>query len=1167
MTSKGSKKSIESTYQMLSDIEHVLKAPDSYVGSIEQATYEDAWVYDEESNKMVQRNIDIVPGLYKIFDEILVNAVDQYTRLKYDPTVKDKVTRIEVVIDPEENVVSVYNNGKGFDVVIHEEHKLYIPEMILGHLRTSQNYDKTEKKIVGGKNGLGAKLANIFSTFFKVETVDAIRKKKYTQEFSNNMSVTGKPSIVKSSAKPYTRVTYKPDMDKFGLEKMSDDIVAYMKRRVYDICACTDNSVTVYLNGKKLEYKSFEKYVNAYIGTKSECKRAYEEVNEHWEIVACMSPDDKPEQLSFVNGIYTRKGGKHVTKLAQHVSRKLCNYMKKNKPKKAANLKEQYIRDNLWLFIRCNIVNPSFTGQIKEELETPHTKFGSKCEVSEKFIEALSKCGIVEKALMLSDYKKATAVSLTDGEKKSNVRGVAKYTKADKAGTKEAYKCTLILTEGDSAKSSARAGVSSIKGGNDYYGIFPLKGKPLNVRECTKAQEASNEEINNIIKIMGLKQGKKYLSIDDLKTLRYGRIMIMADQDVDGSHIKGLIINLFHAKWPELTKYPNFITCFSTPIVKLTKGKGKKKNTVSFYTMTEYDEWKKTKGLKGWNVKYYKGLGTSTSDDFKEYFKELNDRITEFAWDDDEKCDDAITLAFEKKRADDRKDWIMSYDAKEILDQKDKKISYTDFINKELKHFSVYDVERSIPSICDGFKPSQRKVMFGCLKRNLFAKETKVAQLAGYVSEHSCYHHGEVSLTETIVGMAQDFVGSNNINLLMPNGQFGTRLAGGKSSIKDKDGKKKTENDVAAARYIFTVLNPVVTKLFDKDDCAILDYLDDDGTMIEPHHYMPVLPMILINGTKGIGTGFSTEVPCFNPADIVSNLKLLMEDKEPVPMTPWYRGFTGKIEKVDGRFESVGCYKRLSKTTVAITELPIGTWTNRYLDHLDSLTAEGVKEKLKRSKAKNKSSKKEEQWYIRSVKNNSSDVAVDIVVTFKNELLLDSIMKNPARFEDIMSLRSSKFLGTTNMHLFDADGQIQKYTSAEDILKEFYLLRLGHYIKRRIYILNRLQKELHELKNKVKFITAFVEGDIDIINKDDDYVESELESIDLDRINDSFDYLTSMPIRSLTKKKIEELKKQLANREEEYKVVEGKTPTGMWKEDLSKIDGKFTELLETIVEV
>jgi DNA topoisomerase-2 len=1165
MASKNSKKSIESTYQMLSDIEHVLKAPDSYVGSIEMATYENAWVFNEESGKMEKRDIDIVPGLYKTFDELLVNAVDQYTRVKYDDSVKDKVTKIEVEIDPDENIISVRNNGKGFDVAMHEEHKLYVPEMILGHLRTSQNYDKTEKKIVGGKNGLGAKLANIFSTYFKVETVDADRGQKYVQIFEKNMSITGKPSITKCKGKPYTRVTYKPDLEKFGLEKMTDDIVAYMKRRVYDICACTDYSVSVWLNGVKLDYKDFEKYVNSYIGLKSEYKRAYENVSDRWEVVACLSPDDKPEQVSFVNGIYTRKGGKHVDKLAQHISRKLCNYMKKNKPKKSANLKEQYIRDNLWLFIRCNIENPSFTGQIKEELETPHTKFGSKCEMSDKFIENLSKTGIVEKALMLSDYKKASAVTLTDGEKKGKLRGIPKYVSANKAGGKESHKCTLILTEGDSAKSSARAGISAIKNGNDYYGLFPLRGKLLNIRECTKVQEANNEEINSIIKILGLKQNKKYKTDEDIKTLRYGHVMILTDQDVDGSHIKGLVINFLHCKWPELTKFPNFVTTFGTPIVKLFKGKGKKKEVVSFYTLSDYNDWKDTKGLKGWTVKYYKGLGTSTSDDFKEYFKDIVDRTIHFVCDDEKICDEAIKLAFEKKRADDRKEWIMGYDPKDILDQKVKTISYHDFIHKELKHFSVYDLERSLPSICDGLKPSQRKVLFGCLKRNLFNKEIKVAQLSGYVSEHSCYHHGEVSLNDTIVGMAQDFVGSNNINLLMPNGQFGTRLAGGKSTAKDKDGKKKSENDVAAARYIFTELNPVVKKIIDKDDCEILEYLEDDGTNIEPKWYMPTLPLILINGTKGIGTGFSTEVPCFNPVDIISNLKLLMEDKEIVEMTPWYRGFKGKIEKVNGKFESVGVYKKIADNAVQITELPIGTWTNRYIEHLETLTASGVRDKSIAASKKSGKKKKEDQWYIKDIRDNSSDIEVNITVVFKSNLILNSLLKNLNKFENLMNLRSSKFLGTTNMCLFDHEGKIQKYSSPEDILEDFYLLRLAHYIKRRKYILQRLSEELNELKNKVKFIEAFVNSEIDIINKEDNVVNEELTKIGLDVINDSYDYLTSMPIRSLTKKKIIELKKKRDEAMNEYKKVEKKTPKGMWKDELKDISNELAKLVSISV--
>ena len=185
-----------------------------------------------------------------------------------------------------------------------------------------------------------------------------------------------------------------------------------------------------------------------------------------------------------------------------------------------------------------------------------------------------------------------------------------------------------------------------------------------------------------------------------------------------------------------------------------------------------------------------------------------------------------------------------------LYEKDTKAVSYQDFVNKELVLFSNLDNERSIPCVVDGFKPGQRKVMFTCLKRN-DKREVKVAQLAGSVGEMSAYHHGEASLMGTIIGLAQDFVGSNNINLLMPIGQFGTRLAGGK--------------DHASPRYIFTQMSPLTRLIFNANDDPLLKYLNEDNQRIEPEWYMPIIPMVLVNGADGIGTGWMTKIPNYNP--------------------------------------------------------------------------------------------------------------------------------------------------------------------------------------------------------------------------------------------------------------------------------------------------------------
>jgi DNA topoisomerase-2 len=295
---------------------------------------------------------------------------------------------------------------------------------------------------------------------------------------------------------------------------------------------------------------------------------------------------------------------------------------------------------------------------------------------------------------------------------------------------------------------------------------------------------------------------------------------------------------------------PGFIGFMNTPILKARKGN----QELVFYNNGEYETWKtegqQTGSLDGWKIKYYKGLGTSTGKEFREYFEKK--KIVGF--EHSEKSDDAIDMVFNKKRADDRKDWLKLYDRKTYLDTSKTNVSYEEFINREFIHFSKYDCDRSIPNLMDGLKISLRKILFSAFKKNL-TSEIKVAQFSGYVSEHSGYHHGEASLNAAIVGMAQNFVGSNNINLFMPNGQFGTRLQGGKDS--------------ASERYIFTQLNKITRTLFPQVDDPILNYLNDDGQPVEPVFYAPIVPMILINGSKGIGTGFSTDIMCYNPLQII----------------------------------------------------------------------------------------------------------------------------------------------------------------------------------------------------------------------------------------------------------------------------------------------------------
>ena len=1035
-------KSVEETFVKKTQLEHIIDIPDTYIGSIEKTDI-DTWIFDEDNEKIIYKNIKYIPGLYKIFDEVLVNAIDQHVRTENDEKIINKVNTIKVNFDEATNSISVFNNGEGIPIVEHKEHGVWIPELIFGHLLTSSNYDKNEKKITGGKNGYGAKLANIFSKTFKIETVDAERKLKYVQIFEKNMTIKGTPIITKSSAKPYTIIEFSPDLDRFGIDKIDTDTLQLMKKRVIDITACTNKNVSVFLNDKKIECKTLEKYVNYYLNDDTE--RVYEEISDRWEVVIAVNPDTKFEQVSFVNGISTLKGGKHVDYITNAVIKKIQTYVAtKGFKRKKLDLKPAHIKDNIFVFVRSTIENPAFDSQIKEYLTTPATKFGSKCEFSDKFIEKIIKTSLIDRAMKLSEFKDNLGLQKFNGKKTTTLRGIDKLDDANKAGTNESLKCTLILTEGDSAKALAIAGLGVV--GRDYFGVFPLKGKVLNVRDVTLKKVSDNMEINNLVKIMGLKFNSKNKEKEEtLKDLRYGKIMIFTDADVDGSHIKGLLINLFSIFWPELLDIPGFIISLATPIIKVIKNK----ESIEFYTMTEFNAWKDTiENIKPWEIKYYKGLGTSTSEEAKGYFTNFDDKNIQYMICNDGDGDDGddsanntirklsidkIELAFDKKRSEDRKLWLKSYDKDNIIEQSQKQVFYHEFIDKELIHFSDYDCKRSIPCLCDGLKPSLRKIIYSCFKRNL-KKEIKVAQLAGYISENSAYHHGEQSLYDSIIGMAQDFVGANNIELLAPKGQFGSRLQGG--------------HDSASPRYIFTHLSELTFHIFNPLDNPLLEYNEDDGKQIEPLWYIPILPLILVNGTEGIGTGFSTKVPPHDPELIVKNLLNMMDDKPYEKMTPWFRGFKGEItfKGINDygleQYTNKGTYKIIDDTTAVINELPIGKWIDDYKIFLESLLYDKTVE--------NKNSKQ----YLVDFSNNSTEKIVNYTLKFKKDDLSD--LKKNNDFENVFKLTDSKYTNYSNMHLYNNKGIICKYDSVEDIMKEFYLIRLIYYNKRKEYMLKSM---------------------------------------------------------------------------------------------------------------
>lgn len=1143
------KSNLEEKYEKLEHSEHVLKRPGMYIGSDEEDTY-NTWVYDEVTKHFVKKEVRIVPGLYKIIDEILVNAIDHTVRMKMVNSESNStalpVKNIKIDICKETGIVTVWNDGDGIEVDMHPKHRIWIPELIFGNMLTSTNYNDSEEKIIGGQNGIGAKACNIFSKSFKIETVDHIRKKLYIQEFRDNMTAKNEPTVKYCAKKPYTAITFLPDYDRFKVidtpsngNKMSDDMYGLLVRRVYDVCALTDNDVNVWLNGAKLDIKNFEKYTDMYLGPKNETFRAYEKINDRWEVVASVTDVPGFEQISFVNGIWTVYGGKHVEYISNQITTQMIDLLAKKK--KETNVKPQHVRNYLMLFVKATITNPTFSSQSKESLTTTVAKFGSKGDLSEKFMDKLYKSELINKVMSLCATNVNKALKKTDGKKTTRVL-VSQLDDANLAGTKNSHECTLILTEGLSARTMAISGLSVV--GRDKYGVFPLRGKLLNVKEAPPTRIQDNEEISNLKKILGLEHGKEYTDVSDL---RYGRIMTMCDSDVDGFHIKGLIFNLFESLWPSLYKSEGFLTSMLTPIIKVTHTRTKA--TMSFYSLTDYENFAKEHeaDIRSWKVKYYKGLGTSTEEEAKQYFEEM--KLITYTHTED--SDEALDLAFNKKRADDRKKWLMEYDRERILDYTQVEVPFNEFINKELIHFSNSDVQRSLNHLCDGLKESTRKIMFACLKRRLFKDDIKVAQLAAYVAEVSEYKHGETSLQEAIVGMAQMFVGANNINLLMPNGQFGTRIRGGQ--------------DAAQPRYIFTRLTELARLIFKDEDTPVLKHIVDEGTIVEPEYYIPIIPMILVNGGIGIGTGFSTNVPCFNPDDVITACETIaealmvgvgavesiedvdfiakeIECVELESIKPWYMGFKGSIiqHKATG-YTSKGIYKWLDDTTVEVTELPVGTWTDDYKDMLIDMCA------------------KNDHKYLKDFEDGCS--AKNIRFKLKMQPGARAVLDagEGAKFETEFKLASTKNLSLNNIHLHGDHGAVRKFKDTDEVIKAWAKVRIIKYVERKRYMLKAMEDEYTILSAKVRFISEIISGEVVVQNREIEDVDEQLSIGKYPTKSDGgedaggYQYLTRMPIYQLTLTKKKALEKEADDLKSKMDALRDKPIQIIWKEELAAL--------------
>ena len=1178
--------------------DHAYEVPDMYIGSVAMMEREER-VLDLETMLFKTTNITLSHGAERLFIEIASNAGDNAAR-----SLRKKVDPGEVVVTMTDTSIKVRNGGIAIPIVIHPVEKMYVPEMIFGTLMSGSNYGKDKVRTEAGKNGLGGKLTNIFSKHFRVTAADPHNEKLYTQVWENNMLTRHDPVITPyaKTDKAFVEVEYVMDFQRFGYPEMKYPKEAFelYSRHVLDMAFTL--KIPVSFNGKKFVISNAKDYAKLYLGkdavknsilfcswpegTETVMKKGVQYAVDKSVLplmeICCVDTPDAEGRVSFVNGLWTRNNGVHTDAAFKAVATSVLetvNGNDKKKDKKGKEKKEKKtkmpkltladVKRHVSLFVNCWIENPVFDSQSKNELKAPVPKIN----IDEKLLTSIMKWDLVSRLYAELDAKLFKTSSKSDGKKRRYLNGMEKLQDANKAGTSESANCTLYITEGDSALGFALKLCSYVPNGRgrDYIGAYPLKGKGLNVMNALPMRIAENKEINDLKQVLGLREYVDYTVEENYQTLRYGHLMVLSDADVDGKHILGLIINLFHCKYPSLLAR-GYIKYMRTKILQVQKGNQKMK----FYTKHEYEEWEKvTPDHKSWKPFYYKGLGTSEDEDIEGEAKDPRFVVTIY----DQYAPLSLRLAFDQKLADKRKEWITNWQPDYSV-EKMKLQPISSFINHEFIQFSIVDVERNIPRFTDGLKISQRKILWAAMNKwgqtaGPKAAKMKVAQFSSHVSNKTHYNYGEKSLNLCIVGMAQNFVGSNNLPYFDRNGQFGTR----------------SDSKSADARYIFTRPEWWIPLVFKKDDTPILDIQVEEGYQVEPVTLLPIIPMHLVNGTTGVGSGFSCNIVAYNPLDLCYWIEAKILGLPLPNLIPWYRGFTGTIEVKDrnkkknnedendkGKDEkesessenenfgpvldedgeiiseekldrdevymdkntklsmiTTGEYEEQGKKVV-VTEIPVGRSIISYHNYLKEL-----REKKVISKFNDYSTTDRPHFEIFGLKNPSWRV-----------------------------LKLCKSYGMSNMVLLDNNNKPVKYDNVNTLMETFYYIRLGYYHKRKENIIKTITNDILLLNEKIRFILAVIKG-YELVKKQPNITEEEaLEQgallvmgkgkkklmVLMEKGGFSHELL-KVTLSQCTEDEVITAKEKLESLEAERKMTEEKKPEVFWLQDINKFTTRY----------
>lgn len=1077
-------------YEKLDPISHILRRPDMYIGTLKSEDNITEWIEDE-NGKIESKKIEkYSSGLARLFIEVLSNAIDNVWRSKDE----NKVSKI--IIEETENEIMIWNDGKS--IPIEKKNDIYIPEMIFGHLLSGSNLNDTKIRYSSGRNGIGVKLVNVFSTEFWIHIEDEINQKQYKQRWTDNMKKCHSPEIkTKKIKKGSIKIGWKTDFSLFDIKKYDNRVLRFL---LYPLSCIV--KIPFYWNKEKIEIKSFKDFLKKINGQKDKEIIYYEDKNLQYAIIGSNIGN---KIITFTNGIYNREGGVHMDILQTELYKKIITKCQNKK----WNITTKDLKNEFIFVLFMWIPNPEFSNQSKTRLLKPSVNI----EISDKHIQEIMKWSFTNDIKQLSQYRESILLKKIEKKTRKEIIHIENLDAANLSGTKRSKECTLILCEGLSAKTYATLGINigwKEKKGRDFFGIYPLRGKCLNVRNASSKTLTDNREVCDIIRALNLKKDVDYKIDKNYETLLYGNIMVITDADEDGHHICGLLLNLFHYLFPTLfeRKEP-FFYYMMTPIAKVFRSL---KQIYTFYSDFEYDIFKKNMKTEyqHWHTKYYKGLGTSSDDEIKDTFGQ---KVVEFK--KDETTDELLYKIFHKSQTQERKEWMTHWNP-DIYQIPEKIYNITDYLNQELMRFSLEDCRRSIPYIYDGLKVSQRKILYAIFKKNLGDQQSlKVAQFAGYCAEVSNYHHGEQCLHDTIIRMAQSFVGSNNLPYFIKDGQFGSRSYGGK--------------DAANARYISTRSFRWTRLLFPKEDDILLSYTLDDGQQVQPDYYVPILPMILINGCHaGIGTGWSCFIPSFSIHDIINHIRNYLKNgsTDLSKIMPHFEGFKGEIVLIGKqKYETRGILTskiEKNKKIYEIKELPVFIWTNKYKEELELMV-----EEKKIYNLRNYSTPNEIHFIFQTVD------------TFEPTL-------------DTMKLKS--VFSLNNMVLFYEWEKLKKFVDIQEIFDLYVLKRIELYKKRKDYCILQQEEEYDFLQNQLRFIQWIRNNSSIYFSYTEDDIYLMLNEMSFRKKADSYKYLFQIPIHHFTKEKEQELITKCHQLLTHIDYLRNSLEQDLWEKDLQVLE-------------